>query len=224
MFNIVVTERGLRHVELSNKVKIMRELDTGDLVVVRKHIRSSRTYGVVNKLVFKTKRPCRFLEKSTSSSYCLKRFPFCEGLGTPGRKVKESASRMETIPPTMVLHKHVDGEDTRFTTISRPLVSNTPVKWIGVIRGGTYQASSENIRWVYEPVSNLWPDIEPDSYSIDYGSSDEGRKYQENLEYKEQGEVVSVPCRKPIKLIQGDQRELRLIKSDIEKSKYKLLD
>ena len=51
-----------------------------------------------------------------------------------------------------------------------------------MIRKGTYQAASEDSRWEYEPVSDLWPDIEPDSDSSDDVSRDKGSKYQENLD------------------------------------------
>ena len=55
------------------------------------------------------------------------------------RKVKESESRMEKIPYTMVLHKHIDGSDTRFATMARPLMKKPLEKWLGVIRRGTYK-------------------------------------------------------------------------------------
>ena len=97
----------LRYRELHNKGKLMREFDTGDIVVVKNHVKSSRKDGVTQKLVFKTKGPYRVLEKAAPSSYWLQSFTFCEGLGRPGRKVKESAARMEKVPSTMVLHKHV---------------------------------------------------------------------------------------------------------------------
>ena len=41
-----------------------------------------------------------------------------------GRKVKESASRMENIPSTMVLHNHENGADIRFSTMAVPLANN----------------------------------------------------------------------------------------------------
>ena len=91
---------------------------------------------------------------------------------------------MEKIPSTMVIHKHVDGVDSRFTTMKGTLVKNQLVKWIGVIRRGSYQAASEDSRWEYYPVSNLWLDIEPDSDSSNYGSSYEVVKYQENPDYQ----------------------------------------
>ena len=85
---------------------------------------------------------------------------------------------MEKIPYTMVLQKYVDGEDTRFSTKAGPLTNNPLVKWLGDIRRGSYQKASEDSRWAYEPVSDLWTEIEPDSDSNDDASSDEGRKYQ----------------------------------------------
>ena len=62
---------------------------------------------------------------------------------------------MEKIPSTMVLHKHVDGEDTIFATMAGPLAKNPLGKWLGVIIIGSYQAASEDIRWVHDPVSDL---------------------------------------------------------------------
>ena len=67
----------------------------------------------------------------------------------------------------------------------RKLVKNTLEKWLGVIIGGTYQAASEDIRWAYEPVSNLWPEKEPDIDSSDDGLTDEEIKYQEKQNYQE---------------------------------------
>ena len=62
-----------------------------------------------------------------------------------------------------------------------------------MIRRGSYQAASEDSRWAYEPVYNLWPDIDTDSESIDVGSSDRVIKDQDTLEYQEQEEVILVP-------------------------------
>ena len=62
---------------------------------------------------------------------------------------------MENIPSTMVLQNNVDGADTRFSTMAGPLAKNPLEKWLGVIIIGSYQAASEDIRWVYDPVSDL---------------------------------------------------------------------
>ena len=57
-------------------------------------------------------------------------------------------------------------------------------------------------------MSDLWTYIDPDIDYSNYGPIDEGKKYQENPDYKEQEEVVLVPCRIPRWIRQGDQREL----------------
>ena len=131
---------------------------------------------------------------------------------------------MENIPSTMVLQKHVDGADTIFATMAGPLANNSLGGWLGEIRRGTYQEAYEDSRWAYEPVSDLWPDIDIDGDFSDYGSSEEGIKDQENLDGQEQEEVTLVPCRNPRRLRRGDQREVRQLKNGIEISKDKLLD
>ena len=80
----------------------------------------------------------------------------------------------------MVIHKHIDGVDTRFATMEVPLANNPLGGFLGVIIRGTHKATFEDNRWAYKPVYDLWPDIESDSDSIDDGSSDEGIKYQDN--------------------------------------------
>ena len=102
----------------------MREFDTGDIVVVRKMVKTSINNGVSHKLLFKTKGPYIVLEKATSISYWLQSLPFGEVIGRPITKVTESADRMENIPFTMVIHKHVYGADTIFSTMVGPLAND----------------------------------------------------------------------------------------------------
>ena len=186
-----------------------------------KQVKSSIKYRVEPKLVLKTKGTCRVLDNVTPRSYWLHHLHFCEGLWRSTIKLKESAARMENIPSSMVLHKHVDGIDTILATMSGPLVKNHLGKWLGVIRIGSYQAEYEEIIWEYELVSDLCSDIDPASNSIVYGSINEGRKYQEDIDYQEH-EVVSDPFSNPRMLIWGVQRALRQLKSEIESSKDKL--
>ena len=108
--------------EICNKVNLMRGFYTGDLVVVRKQVKSIRKDGVSQKQVLKIKGTYRFLENAKLSSYWIQCLHFCEGLGRPRRKVRESASRIEMILSTMVLHKYVYGQDTIFATTKGPLV------------------------------------------------------------------------------------------------------
>ena len=154
LFNILLSERKIRHRKILIKGNLMREFYTVDLVIVRNQVKSTRKYRLAQKLLFKTKRPYQVLEKATPNSYWLQSLPFCQGLGRPGIKLKYSAARMEKIPSNMVIHNHIDGADTIFSTITVPLANNPLVKWIGVIRRRTYQASYEDSRRAYEPVSD----------------------------------------------------------------------
>ena len=76
----------------------------------------------------------------------------------------------------MVIYKHVDGADTIFDTMAGKFSKNPLVKCLVVIRRVTYQAAFEDSRWAYELVSDLWPDIDPDSDSSNEGSDNEGKK------------------------------------------------
>ena len=64
-------------------------------------------------------------------------------------------------------------------------------------------------------MSDLWPDIDPYINSSDGGPSNEGSKYQDNLEDQKQEEVVLVTHRNLSIIKRGDKISLRQIKSDI---------
>ena len=110
----------------------------------------------------------------------------------------------------MVIHKQVDGLDTRFFTMERPLVNNPLSKWLVLIRRGSYQAAAEDRRWEYGPVYDLWTYIDPGRDYIVDGSNNEGIKDQENLDDHKQ-EVLSDQHRNPRRLRKGDKRALRQI-------------
>ena len=63
--------------------------------------------------------------------------------------MKESDARMEKIRYTMVLHQHVDWLDTKFYTMSGPLVNNHLGKYLGLIGRYSYQTAAEDIRLAY---------------------------------------------------------------------------
>ena len=70
--------------------------------------------------------------------------------------------------------------DNIFDTISGPLVNNPLGKCLEVIRTGTYKAAARDSRWVYELVSDLWPDAELYSEYSGDESGEEGGTDQEN--------------------------------------------
>ena len=109
---------------MHNKGNITREFEAGEIVILKKQVKSCRKYGLAQESSFITKGTYGVLEKASPSSYWLQRLKFFEGIGRNIIKVKESVTSMENIPPTMVPHKHVDGTDTIFDTTSGPLVKN----------------------------------------------------------------------------------------------------
>ena len=70
----------------------------------------------------------------------------------------------------MVFKNHLDLTYNIFATMKGPLANNLLEKLLGVIRRGTYQEVSEDIRGAYAPVSDLWLDIDPNCDSSDDGS------------------------------------------------------
>ena len=61
--------------------------------------------------------------------------------------MKESATRMENIPFTMVIHNHVYGVYTRFVSMSVLLVNSPVGGRLIFIRRVTHQAAAEDSRW-----------------------------------------------------------------------------
>ena len=45
LFNVLLSERRLRHTDLGNKGKINKEFDTGELLLARKQVKSRKKYG-----------------------------------------------------------------------------------------------------------------------------------------------------------------------------------
>ena len=94
LFNILVSERKLRHRELRNKVKIVRKFDTGHPVVEMKQMKSSRKIQDSPEVIIQNKGTIQIHKVRCTDLIPASVFAFCEGVGMPGRKVKESASRM----------------------------------------------------------------------------------------------------------------------------------
>ena len=63
LFNILVYDSGLRHRDMRNKGKMKREFDTGDIVVVRNQVKSTRKYIM----------PINYYSKQTDPLYLYRR-------------------------------------------------------------------------------------------------------------------------------------------------------
>jgi hypothetical protein len=99
---ILNAERRQRHIDLRNEGIKERAFDIGDLVIVRKQVKSNTSKGISAKLFYKTRDHYRVIKEITPGSYRLQKLPFLRGLGHPGRFRKENGARMEKNP----VHPH----------------------------------------------------------------------------------------------------------------------
>ena len=158
LLRILNDERRQRHRDLKNDSTTERIFAAGDLVIVRKQVKSNADRGIAGKIVFKSRGPYRVLEQANPGSYWIQKLPFLDGLGNVGRRVKESAARMERIPSTLVIHKRLDGADTRMASMRHPLVNNPVQKWLGAINSGAYKPAAITEAHAFVKVEDMWSD------------------------------------------------------------------
>jgi hypothetical protein len=171
LLQVLNDERRERHRELRNKGKQEREFFPGDIVIVRKQVKSEKAKGVSAKLLFKTKGPYRVIDKASPNSYRIQKLPFLKGLGRKGRIVKQKASRMTRLPSTLILHKKIDGADTRFAQMDGEL-SNAPLQpWLGVLKHGAYNKAAADANWAFEPLESIWSETLDEETSESDGES-----------------------------------------------------
>ena len=180
LLNVLNDERRRRHRELKNEGVTQRTFEPGDLVIVRKQVKSRSAEGISAKLTFKARGPYRVIEPAHAGSYWLQKLPFLQGLGRPGRRMKQSAARMEKIPSTLILHKHADGADTRFASFRSPLAPNPLEKWLGVLDRGAYRKAEGNPNWAFEPLASMWSDEIEDEDDDDNSDDDDNHDDDNN--------------------------------------------
>ena len=158
LLRILNEERRQRHRDLKNDSVTERKFAAGDLVIVRKQVKSNADRGIAGKIVFKSRGPYRVLEPANPGSYIIPKLPFLDNLGSMGRRVKESAARMERIPSTLVIHKRPDGADTRMASMRHPLVNNPVQKWLGAIDSGAYRPAAPTENHAFVKIEDMWSD------------------------------------------------------------------
>ena len=71
LLGIINTERHARHQELRNKGITQRKFKVGDLVIIRKQVKSSSAAGIATKIMFKAKGPYQVIQQERPGSYKL---------------------------------------------------------------------------------------------------------------------------------------------------------
>jgi hypothetical protein len=166
-------ERRRRHIELKNEGRTQRLFDIGDLVIVRKQVKSDTAKGISAKLVFKTRGPYRVIDRISPSSYKLQKLPFTKGGGKPGSFSYETSARMEKIPSTLVLHPKADGADTQFSLLHGDLHRTPLEKYLGVLDAGAYKQAPSDQQWAFVKLSSMWSEVISDNDDTDDEEDDE---------------------------------------------------
>ena len=66
---------------MKNQAQTQRVFNPGDLVIVRRQVKSKATEGVMAKLLFKARGPYRVLQKVDEDSYMIQKLPAVQGTG-----------------------------------------------------------------------------------------------------------------------------------------------
>jgi len=159
VLRILNEERRLRHAELKNEARNTKIFKPGDITIARKQVQTRD--GIPAKLTFRMKGPYRVLERikdeegNDSSSYWIQRIPFLQGLGRKGKRIKESAARMEKLPSELIIQRPIDGVDTRMATLESPFVPNPLEKYLRIHRFGKYKRT-DDANFAYDRVKDMW--------------------------------------------------------------------
>jgi hypothetical protein len=158
-----IDERRQQNLDLKNDSITERTFAAGDLIIVRKQVKSNADRrGIPGKIVVKSRGPYQVLEQANPGSYWIQKLPFLDGLGNMGQGVKESTARMQwpewNASPSLVIHKQPDGADTRMASMRHLLVNNPVQKWFGAIDSGAYQPAATTEAHAFLKVEGMWSD------------------------------------------------------------------
>jgi hypothetical protein len=186
LLQILVQERRLRHTEWANCNKKRREFFPGDIVVVRRQIKSDASTGQPAKLQIKARGPYRVLEKAGDESYWIQRIPVLQELNRqPGVKQKQAAWRLERIPSSVVVHKQMDTCGTRWVQQNANLSDNPLEHNLGFFDFGRYLKAPDDIaKYAFDKVGDLL------GYDLDSDDEEDDNEVEENDNGLRDGDVL----------------------------------
>ena len=122
--------------------------------MIRKQVQTNEAGP--GKLKIKARGPYRVLEEIKLGTYWIQRIPFLKDNGKPGKRLKESATRMERIPTTVVVHKIAQGADSSYATLNRPYIPNPVEQTFGPHQFGVYRPPLKARPFAFEQIENIW--------------------------------------------------------------------
>lgn len=232
LIKILNENRRKYHRDLKNGTKKKRIFEIGDIVAVRKQIKSKASEGAPAKLTLRSKGPYRVIAKESDESYKLQKIPATSRLArATGRTIKESSFRMEKLPSHLVVHRRVDTPDTRLAKMRQTLAHNPLEDSLGIPDFGKYAKAQPDKAYAFEKLEDLWPEVEAhDQEDSSDEEADEAQINQaeeiiEEQQRAEEQQTQQQPNRR--RRIQVQEQltpkiALALLKRKIENSKDKL--
>jgi hypothetical protein len=150
-------ERRTRHREMANEGRKKRTFQPGDLVLVRKQVKSNGAEGKPAKLTLKARGPCRMLEEAGENACWMQKIPAVQSLTKrPGKRMKELAVRMKRLLSSMVIHKRVAALDNRLAEMEGALVSNPLERNLGFYDFRSCTKAPGYADFAFEKINELW--------------------------------------------------------------------
>jgi hypothetical protein len=190
VLTILNKDRREKHRALKNETRKEKNFQVGDIVIVKKQ-KKSVAGELSAKLVFKAKGPYRILEKEAEGNgYKIQLIPFNKGDRRPGRIQKESATRMEKLPSTVIISKKADGVDTRLAQMESKHVMNPLENALGAYEFAEYKQAPEGSRHGFVKIEDLWQEQvdgsdDEDNDSEEGGDETDEKDQQEDLPEEE---------------------------------------
>jgi hypothetical protein len=188
LLKLLQETRRARHLQMKNENRTERKFNPGDLVLIRKQVKSSALEGRPEELTIKAKGPYRVLEKAGKSSYWLhQKLPALQGTNRKrGKQHKEAAFRMTKIPSTVIIHKRLDSTDTRLMRMKGEIVHNPLEQNLGLFDFRSYHQADPNAPYAFEQVNQIWQeDIDTD----ESGNEEDDISTGDEVEHQHQASV-----------------------------------
>eukprot|EP00978_Attheya_sp_CCMP212_P033933 scaffold139722_cov33-Attheya_sp.AAC.1 len=166
LLNILNSERRTHHAKLKNKMQTQQKFLPGDIfTAVQKQVQTKD--GIPAKLIIlRTRGPYRVLKATEHNpdSYWLQRIPALQGLGRKGKRVKESAARMEKIPPSLIVTRPIKGAGYHLMNWFDHVVPNSLENYLRIHQFGTYN-KVDDPEYAFERVEDIFkpPEVNSDS-------------------------------------------------------------
>ena len=155
MLKILNLERRRRHRDLANAGKNKRTFKPGDIVIVRKQIKSKE--GKPAKLTLRARGPYRVLRPEGENTYVIQKIPWVQSLTRrPGKELKELAWRLTKIPSTVVVHKRVNTADTKLVEQTSGWANSPMEKNLAIYDFGRYAKAPPNEDFAFVKVNEMW--------------------------------------------------------------------